>query len=80
MLPCSCCRTSVSSLKDPDRSKEVAHAAGATPATATAAEDASSGNDSFDKSQNDKVPIPKLEINRGCGDSGSSVEDEVSII
>lgn len=60
---------------DPLQSEEVSHA----PAAAADDVNACSGNDSCNKSQNDEMPIPKLEHNLGSGDSGSSVEDEVSI-
>lgn len=62
----------MSSLKDPDQSQDVSPAA---------ADDVSiNGNDSCDKSQNSMMPIPKLQHNLGCGDSGLSVVDEVSVI
>lgn len=62
----------MSSLKEPDQSEEVSQGFAATAA--------SSGIDSCDKSQNSEMSIPKLEQNLDCGNSGSSVEDGVSVI
>lgn len=58
--------------------EEASHVAAAAAADNDDDDDADSG--SGDKSQNDEMPIPKLKDSPGCGNSGSPVEDEVSII